>query len=112
MDFVYLIPAAIVVWLNLIASHRLQRSAAYTKEQKKYQLLAIWFLPVIGALLVLGVIWSDATVSKSRTAGARSRSSIGGVFVSAFLLDFPSGSKSSVEDNAPDIHSDGGGGDI
>ena len=46
---------AVAVVLNLIASACSMRSFAYDASQKMLQLALVWTIPVVGAILVLGV---------------------------------------------------------
>lgn len=53
--------------LNLLASFALIRDVFPTPGQRVVQFLLIWLLPVVGALIVLGVIASHRPVSQSKS---------------------------------------------
>ena len=55
----------LVVILNLVATVCLMPSAAYSRSQKTLQLVLIWLLPLVGAILVIGV-WAHDRKSASR----------------------------------------------
>ncbi len=62
---VIVILISIAVILNIYAIFKLTKAVCYTKEQKTYQLLIIWFFPFIGAILVLIIMSSDQPRLKS-----------------------------------------------
>ena len=55
----------IVVVLNLVATVYLMPSAVYSGSQKTLQLVLIWVLPFVGAILVISV-WAHDRKSASR----------------------------------------------
>jgi hypothetical protein len=55
----YFILLTIVVVLNLVATVRLTPSDVYSTSQKILQLVLIWMLPFVGAILVLTVLAHD-----------------------------------------------------
>jgi hypothetical protein len=56
---IVLIFVAGLLLLNLFACYLVRKSAAYSREQKLYQILLIWFLPVFGTAVELLIIGSD-----------------------------------------------------
>lgn len=61
MRFLLLLALVGVVAINLKATHVLARSSYYSQKQKIIQLVLVWGLPVIGAILV----WSLAAETTS-----------------------------------------------
>ncbi len=55
----YFIFLTMVVVLNLVATICLIRSDVYSTSQKTSQLLVVWALPFVGAILVLAVLAHD-----------------------------------------------------
>jgi hypothetical protein len=55
----YFVFLTIVVVLNLVATVCLMPSAVYSASQKTLQLVLIWVLPFVGAILVLTVLAHD-----------------------------------------------------
>jgi hypothetical protein len=53
---VALLAFSLVVALNLVATVRLMRSEVYSAKQKAVQVVLIWFIPLVGAMVVLGVL--------------------------------------------------------
>jgi hypothetical protein len=61
----YFVFLTIVVVLNLVATICLMPSAVYSGSQKTLQLVLIWVLPFVGAILVISV-WAHDRKSASR----------------------------------------------
>jgi hypothetical protein len=61
----YFVLASVTVALDLVAAVCLMQSAIYSGSQKTLQLALIWMVPLVGAILVLGV-WSHDRKSSSR----------------------------------------------
>ena len=63
--FVAFLLACLVLLLALdsVASVRVVRSGAYTSRQKTAQLLIIWVIPILGAIVVLSVLNAAASPS-------------------------------------------------
>jgi hypothetical protein len=56
MDIVLLIAvAAIPLWLNVRATFLVYRDTFSERRQKIAQLLFVWLVPVVGAIVILGV---------------------------------------------------------
>ena len=51
--------AAALIGLNAILTYAIGRSALYSSRQKAFQIGLVWLLPVFGAMLVGGVLWSN-----------------------------------------------------
>lgn len=60
LSFILLILLAIVAAINVKATFVLAHSTYYSPKQKLFQLVIVWLLPVVGAVLV----WSLATDTK------------------------------------------------
>jgi hypothetical protein len=60
----YFVFLTIVVVLNLVATICLMPSAGYSGSQKALQLVLIWLLPFVGAILVISV-WAHDRKSAS-----------------------------------------------
>jgi hypothetical protein len=56
---VFAAAATILLGANAIVSHVVARSDFYDARQKAVQIALIWLLPVVGLLLVGGVLWSN-----------------------------------------------------
>jgi hypothetical protein len=46
---------ALPLWLNVKASILIGRDTAVSRSQKSFQYLLVWFVPILGAMVVLGV---------------------------------------------------------
>jgi hypothetical protein len=68
----YFVFVTVVVVLNLVATVCLIRSAVYSASQKALQLVLIWVLPFVGAILVISV-WAHDRVSASAISFATKR---------------------------------------
>ncbi|WP_111265877.1 hypothetical protein [Marilutibacter maris] len=55
-----LVAAAIVVVLNLVATARILRAAAFSPSQQLVQLMLTWLVPVMGAAVCLAFAHSQA----------------------------------------------------
>jgi hypothetical protein len=84
-----------VLWLNIVATHRIWRSISFTKKQKKYQYFIVWCLPIIGAAIVLAVGASDRTTWAPDTNDGKPKGRTVGLLVSFLLLDFHMSSASN-----------------
>jgi len=51
--------AAILVGANAVSSYAIGRSDLYDARQKAVQIALVWLLPIIGLLLVVGILWSN-----------------------------------------------------
>jgi hypothetical protein len=51
---------ALIAALDSIASVRIVRSDAYTPRQKAAQVLIVWVVPIVGAIVVLSVLKATA----------------------------------------------------
>ena len=60
MDYI-LISIALLVALNLYASLKLLRRSEFENVQKVFQIIIIWLIPLIGAVLILLFIKDDHT---------------------------------------------------
>ena len=60
MDY-KIIPIALLVALNFYASFKLLRSGEFEKIQKIFQIIIIWLIPFIGAVIILLFIKDDQT---------------------------------------------------
>jgi hypothetical protein len=87
----------VVLWLNVAATVRLWRSAAYSHDQKLYQLAMVWVLPIIGALFVVMVIWSDKSDTGALFYDEQSHRVFPYILLSFLLLDFSNNSGRSNE---------------
>lgn len=56
MEVFFGIVLAALLWLNGAASYHLLRSPIYERQQKLWQLLIIWLVPFVGAVVVLTVM--------------------------------------------------------
>ena len=56
MDQIATTVIVVTVLLNFVATILVWRSGSYMKQQKRYQTLLVWLLPLIGALLCLIVM--------------------------------------------------------
>ena len=56
MENFLLVVLAAFLWLNGAASYHLVRSPMYERQQKLWQLLIIWLVPFVGAVVVLTVM--------------------------------------------------------
>jgi hypothetical protein len=54
---------AVVLWLNVIASLAILRDSLSSSKQKTLQLIVVWFLPLMGALTILGIHRPDEKFS-------------------------------------------------
>ena len=54
-----LVALAVLVAVNVAVCVRVARSAAYTHRQVLAQSVVVWLLPIVGALLVVVVLWSQ-----------------------------------------------------
>jgi len=61
--------ACIVALLNAVATARILRSDLASRRQKTWQLLFVWIVPVLGAILALAVASDDRGRSGSRRPG-------------------------------------------
>ena len=59
MDKMYLILIFIIFYLNLVATYHIFKSEFYDKEQRKYQLVLAWLLPLLGSIIVIGFAISE-----------------------------------------------------
>ena len=67
--------AAIAIVMQVFATLRVRTSASYAVEQKRAQVKLIWFLPVLGAAMVMTVLHQDGELfAKSRTTQQGPRS--------------------------------------
>ena len=57
----------VVLVVNIFASVRVLTSGVITRRQKTLQLLFVWLIPVVGALVVAGVHRADSQPSKTAT---------------------------------------------
>jgi NADH:ubiquinone oxidoreductase subunit K len=55
-DFIFIL-LSVGALLNGVATLLVCRSAIYAREQKKYQVILIWAVPIFGALLCLLVLY-------------------------------------------------------
>lgn len=87
MTMIYIAWAlGVVFWLNCAATHRVMRSVSFSRTQKKYQLLLVWFVPVVGALVVLSIVLSDA--APLPPSSGRAKKGGLGLLAAWVLLDF------------------------
>jgi hypothetical protein len=91
LNIVLLILVAIILALNVNATWVLVRASYYDTRQKLFQLVLIWLIPILGAILV----WSLATDSSGKRA----------------TTDLTDGSGSDDGDIRLDNYSSEGGGD-
>ena len=70
------IALGLVVVMNLIATAMLIRSDFESRFQKTAQFLLIWILPVVGAILVIGVLTNSRGLRKPRSGDAGSGASL------------------------------------
>ena len=101
---------ALMVYLNVVSTIHLTRSDMYSSGQKKAQLAFIWFIPIIGAAIVLMLLMEEP--------GAEKRLPRGNSFIVRFLLlsfIFSSATAGGTDSDTLDSGDvggfDGGGGD-
>ena len=102
MNTLLVVPLALGVALNAYATAVLIRSSFYDARQKWYQLLVVWLLPLIGAVLVSSL----ARDTKSRRLGGDLRNRNGFDDGDARLDNY---SSEGWNDSDGGGHSDGGG---
>ncbi len=68
----------IVLGLQVWATLRVRRDAGSTPEQKSMQFKLIWFLPLIGAAVVLALLVDDARPGASDRSGSVSAQTMRG----------------------------------
>ncbi len=57
---IFAVLMAILLGSNALVSYFVGRSVLYSSKQKAVQIALIWVVPVFGALLVGGVLWSNS----------------------------------------------------
>ncbi len=73
---------AFALWLNCAATYHLVRSHAYDRQQKTWQIVIIWLVPVFGALLILSVMSGR---QPRKPANDAQTGILGTVFATVFL---------------------------
>jgi len=64
---------SILLILNILVTIILLKNASFSNKQKKYQLILIWLLPLLGALLIYTFIREDnKTFIVTKTNNSRS----------------------------------------
>ncbi len=66
---VFAVAAAILFGSNTSVTYAVGRSGFYDSRQRKVQIALIWLLPILGVLVVGGVLWSNY----ERPSSTRSR---------------------------------------
>ena len=102
MLVVTLVLIALVLGLNLVATYVVVRRDDVSVGGRMVQLLLVWLLPLVGAILCMAIATADGSVSRSEGSFAGSYDSSGG---------YASDSHSSHSHGGSDCSSDSGGGD-
>jgi hypothetical protein len=56
---IFAVAAAVLFGANALGSYAVGRSDFYDSRQKTVQIVLVWLLPIVGVLLVGGVLWSN-----------------------------------------------------
>ena len=59
MGWLWISALGVLVLLNVVASARLFASQALSARQRVLQLLLVWFVPLVGAVLCLALVTTD-----------------------------------------------------
>ncbi len=102
MLVVTLVLIALVLGLNLVATYVVVRRDDVSVGGRMVQLLLVWLLPLVGAILCMAIATADGSVSRSEGSSAGSYDSSG---------SYSSDSHNSHSHGGSDCSSDGGGGD-
>ncbi len=89
----FLVVTAILIAANTACTFAVGRSNFYGARQKSVQILLIWVLPIVGVLLVGGVLWSN--YERPSSSGVHPEHEIPD-FVKAGALDNHAGSGPST----------------
>ena len=68
MEIFFGVVLAALLWLNAAASYHLARSQIYGRQQKFWQLLIVWLVPFLGAVVVLTIMAGSGTRPDPQTA--------------------------------------------
>jgi hypothetical protein len=66
--FAFAVVAAILIIANTVCTVAVGKSDFYESRQKFIQIFLVWLLPILGILLVGGVLWSNYARPSSSTA--------------------------------------------
>ncbi|WP_312736036.1 hypothetical protein [Stenotrophomonas sp.] len=102
MLVVTLVLIALVLGLNLVATFVVVRRDGVSVGGRAVQLLLVWLLPLVGAILCMAIATADGSVSRSEGSFAGSYDSSG---------SYSSDSHNSHSYSGSDCSSDSGGGD-
>lgn len=102
MLVVTLVLIALVLGLNLVATYVVVRRDDVSAGGRALQLLLVWLLPLVGAILCMAIATADGSVSRSEGSFAGSYDSSG---------SYSSDSHNSHSYSGSDCSSDSGGGD-
>ncbi len=102
MLVVTLVLIALVLGLNLVATYVVVRRDGVSVGGRAVQLLLVWLLPLVGAILCMAIATADGSVSRSEGSFAGSYDSSG---------SYSSDSHNNHSYSGSDCSSDSGGGD-
>jgi len=78
-DYYLLIALVICVLINCISTWKIDKSSSFNDQQKIYQLMIVWLIPLVGSILILLLLksFNDAPRASSLFGGGSNDGSSG-----------------------------------